>query len=275
MATATINECEIYYELEGNEGELLVILNGIMMSSDSWKEIKKEYISSGYRVLTMDFRDQGKSASAKEPYSIHQHAEDLRGLLDHLSIEKVHLMGISYGGQVAMIFTLSNQDRVHRLLLFNTSARLTKYIRGIGEAWDEAARIGDGERFFKLAMPLIYSDEFYDTHWDWLKDRERKFKEVLTEEWFERYLRLSASHGEYDILEDLKGITVPTLIVGADKDVVTPYKETELIHRKIKGSLFTMIPNCGHASCYEQTAAFNVQVLGFLSKSQFRWRDQQ
>lgn len=265
VTTAQINNCEINYEISGERGEFLTILNGIMMSSDSWKDIKQDYVDAGYRVLTMDFRDQGRSSSAKKPYSINQHAEDLYELLNHLSIEKTHLMGISYGGQVAMIFALKYQDRINKLLLFNTSARLTNYIKGIGEAWDEAARLGDGERFFKLAMPLIYSDEFYETHWEWLKNREKVFKEILTKQWFERYLRLSSSHGEYDILDEIHRIKVPTLVVAADKDVVTPYSETEMIHRRIKGSVFTVIPNCGHASCYEQTAAYNIQVLGYLS----------
>ncbi|NBG88442.1 alpha/beta fold hydrolase [Isachenkonia alkalipeptolytica] len=264
MATMLINDVEIYYELTGESGEVLTILNGIMMSSGSWTEIKKDYIKSGYRILTVDFRDQGKSGSSPVDYEIEQHAEDLKVLLDQLAIKKTHILGISYGGQVGMIFALKYKKCIGRLILANTSSRLSNFLKGIGDAWDEAAKLYDGERFFRIAMPLIYSDVFYETHYDWLKEREKSFKDVLTKNWFTRYLRLSSSHGKYNIEAEIYNIEAPTLVIGADRDIVTPYEETYKIYKKITNASFVMIPECGHASCYEKPQEFNIQVLGFL-----------
>ncbi len=265
MATMMINDVELYYELTGESGEVLTILNGIMMSSESWTEVKKDYINAGYRVLTMDFRDQGNSGSSSITYKIEQHAEDLKALLDCLNIKTTHILGISYGGQVGMIFAIKYKEHVKKLILANTSSRLSNFLKGIGEAWDEAAKLNDGERFFRIAMPLIYSDIFYETHYDWLKERERSFKGILTKPWFERYLRLSSSHGNYNIEEEIHKIEAPTLVIGGDRDIVTPYEETLKIYKKINNAAFVMIPECGHASCYEKPQEFNIQVLGFLS----------
>ncbi len=264
MGTVTINNVEIYYELTGESGEVLTILNGIMMSSNSWTEIKKAYVQAGYRVLTVDFRDQGKSGSSPVSYEIQQHAEDLKILLDSLHINKTNILGISYGGQVGMIFAIKYKELVERLILANTSSRLSNFLKGIGAAWDEAAKLGDGEKFFRIAMPLIYSDVFYETHYQWLKEREKSFKDILTKEWFERYLRLSSSHGNYNIEKEIYNIEAPTLVIGGDRDMVTPYEETYKIYKNINNAAFVMIPECGHASCYEKPQEFNIQVLGFL-----------
>lgn len=265
MPKVKINGVEIYYEFDGTGEETIVFLNGIMMSTLSWADFIEVYTRNGYRMLRVDFRDQGQSDKCQQEYDIHQHVEDLKGLFDHLSLNRVHMVGISYGGQVALLFALKYGARLKSLILANTTARLTNHLKAIGQAWDEAARLGDGEKFFKLAMPFIYSDSFYETHHDWLKQREKHFSRLLTREWFEAYLRLSSSHGEYDILDRVGGIQVPTLVIGADKDIVTPLEEVRKIHKAIQDSLFLVLPEAGHASCYEKKGEFNAAILVFLA----------
>ncbi|KAB3530860.1 alpha/beta fold hydrolase [Alkaliphilus serpentinus] len=265
MPLIKINDLEINYKLTGEGNRVLVILNGIMMSAESWNGLTPSYAKAGYRVLNVDFRDQGMSQSSPVGYEIGQHVEDLRELLMILGIEKCNLFGISYGGQVAMLFALKHPDMLESLLLANTMARLTNYLKAIGGAWDEAAKLKDGRKFFRLAMPLIYSDRFYEKNWQWLKEREETMGKALSEEWFDRYLRLSSSHGEYDIVERLHNINLPTLVIAADRDVITPYEEQLIIHKEIKGSNLVVIPEAGHASCYEKMEEFIFIVLGFLA----------
>lgn len=264
MPMVDVNDVSIHYEITG-EGPVLVILNGIMMSTGSWAEQIPAYCKAGYQVINIDFRDQGESSSSPAAYGILQHVSDLKAVLDYLGISRFSLLGISYGGQVAMLFALAFPTMLERLILANTTTRLTMYLKAIGAAWSEAAKLKDGERFFRLSMPLIYSDVFYERKSQWLKEREALFGKVLREEWFERYLRLSESHGDYDISNEIHQINVPTMVIGADKDMITPYGELLEIHRKIRGSLFVILPEAGHASCYEKAQEFNVQVLGFLS----------
>ncbi|KAB3534696.1 alpha/beta hydrolase [Alkaliphilus pronyensis] len=267
MPRVKVNGVDIYYKFNGDGEKILVILNGIMMSSESWGGLVPSYVRAGYKVLNVDFRDQGKSESSKDAYTITQHVEDLRGLLQHLKIEKINLLGISYGGQVSMLFALKYPHMLESLILANTMARLTNYLKSIGEAWDEAAKLKDGEKFFRLAMPLIYSDTFYEKNLQWLKDREELFSSILTPEWFERYLRLSSSHGDYDIVDKLSNIQVPTLLISSDKDLITPYRELFMIHERIRDSKLVVIPEAGHASCYEKMEEFILVVLGFLALS--------
>lgn len=265
MPKVNINGIGIYYELDG-EGEVIVFLNGIMMSTLSWVDFVGVYTASGYQLLRVDFRDQGLSdRSIGQNYNLGQQVDDLKGLFDYLEFKKVHLLGVSYGGQVALLFTLKYPQMVKSLILANTTARLSNHLKAIGEAWDEAARLHDSEKFFKLVMPFIYSDHFYESQAEWLKERQKLFSKLLTAEWFEAYLRLSSSNGDFNVLERLQEITVPTLVIGADRDLVTPLDEVRKLHAGIKGAQFLIIPGSGHASFYEKKDEFNTAVLGFLA----------
>ena len=94
----------LYYEVHG-EGKPLVLLNGIMMNTMSWAEHIPD-LKDHYQVITYDMRDQGQSSRLEEGYRIDVHAEDLKKLLDHLGLRTANILGVSYGGQVALIFSL-------------------------------------------------------------------------------------------------------------------------------------------------------------------------
>ena len=265
MPKVMINGFEMNYKLAGEGERTIVILNGIMMSAESWVGLVPSFVRAGYRVLTLDFRDQGKSQPSPIEYNIEQHAEDLKALFDELGIERCSLLGISYGGQVAMLFALKHPEMLDSLILANTMARMTNYLKAIGAAWNEAASLKDGRKFFSLAMPYIYSEDFYESNWEWLKNREESLGASLTEEWFEGFLRLSSSHGDFNIVDRLENIELPTLVIASEQDIITPYKEQLLIHNHIKESRLVIIPEAGHASCYEKPHEFLAIALGFLA----------
>lgn len=263
MPKELINGVEIYYDLNGSGSETIVILNGIMMSTTSWYDFVPLY-TKNYRLLRVDFRNQGQSQYVEEDFLIDVHVDDLKVLFERLNIEKVHMVGISYGAEVAMLFALKHQHMLQSLVLSNTTARVTKHLRAIGNSWDEAARLYDGEKFFKLVMPFIYSSVFYDTNWQWLMDREKAFGKLLKKPWFDAYTKLSGSTSCYDILDQIHAIKVPTMCIASDLDIITPISEVRMIHERIENSKFLIIPNSGHASCYEKKEEFNAAVLGFI-----------
>lgn len=263
MPKEIINGVEIFYELNGNAGDTVVILNGIMMSTTSWYDFVPVY-TKNHRLLRVDFRNQGQSQYVDDDFLIDIHVEDLKALFEKLRIEKVHMVGISYGAEVAMLFALKYQNMLKSLVLSNTTARVTKHLRAIGDSWDEAAKLYDGERFFKLAMPFIYSTAFYESNWQWLKDREKAFGKILQKPWFDAYMKLTGSTRCYDILDRLHEINVPTLCIASDLDIVTPIPEVRMIYERIENSKFLIISGAGHASCYEKKDEFNTAVLGFI-----------
>jgi 3-oxoadipate enol-lactonase len=256
---------KIYYEVHG-KGEPVIFLHGIMMNTMSWLAFVPD-LSKRFKLILLDFRDQGQSSRMKEQYGQDIHIGDVLSLLDQLNITKVHLMGLSYGGQVALRFALQYQNRLKSLCLFNTPNRVTNHLRQIGIAWETAAELNDGERFFQLAIPFIYSEPFYEAHLDFLMERQKIFKSLLTKEWFEGFIRLSRSVKDYALSpEELKTIKVPTILVGADLDVVVSNRSMKDIHENIPNCEWLMIPDAGHGAFLERMNEFLTILIGFVSK---------
>lgn len=255
----------LYYEIHG-EGAPVVFLSGIMMSTLSWAQYIPT-VSRKFKLILFDFRDQGQSSRMEEQYGLDIHVGDLLNLLDELGIPKAHLLGLSYGGQVALKFALSHQDRLETLILPNTNSFISNHLGEIGKAWELAAELNDGEKFFQLAVPFIYSGTFYQKYLDLLHERQGMFKSMLTQEWFEGFVRLCRSTKNYYVSpEDLKTIEVPTLLIGAEDDMITPISFMESMYENIKNCEFVTVPKAGHGAFLERLNEFLTIIMGFVTK---------
>ncbi|MFW6120541.1 MAG: alpha/beta fold hydrolase, partial [Petrotogales bacterium] len=218
---------KIYYEVHGDEKKpALIILNGIMMSTLSWKDFIDKF-TKFFRLVLVDFRDQGQSDYMEEQYDIKIHSDDLNELVEKINIPQVNILGLSYGGQVAEIFAIDYPEKVQSLVLANTVGRINSYLAELGEAWKEAANTKDGEKFFKLAIPFIYSDHFYKNNLKWLRNRQKTFKKLLVDKWFEGFKRLASSNTDFDVIDEVQKIKAPTLLLASDKDIITPIEEVD------------------------------------------------
>jgi pimeloyl-ACP methyl ester carboxylesterase len=255
----------LYYEVHG-EGEPLIFMNGVMMNTMSWMDFIPQ-LSDKFKVIVFDFRDQGRSSKLAEGYDVDIHVEDTLALLDELKIDKVNMIGPSYGGEVSIKFALKYQNRLKTLILPNTLSWVPNQLRAIGQGWEEAAQLNDGARFFKLVIPWVYSRHFYQSSLEWLNQRQQLFKAMLTKEWFDSFVRLSQSSRSYYISpEQLQTIKVPTLLIGADEDTVTPLDVMAVIYENIKGSEFVIMYKSGHGAVLERLNEFVTVICGFVFK---------
>lgn len=255
------------YEVHGENGDWLVFLNGIMMSVPSWKDFVQAF-RSDFRLLLVDFRDQGASSKRVEEYPCAVQVNDLIELLDHLKIQRIHMMGVSYGGQVALEFCRNHLDRLKTLELVTVLPKVSTYLLAVGEGWETAAALNDGEKFFSLVIPSIYSDSFYEKQLEWLKNRQKTFKKALTAEWFQGFIRLSRSAKAFDCTDVLPNISVPTLVLCAGKDILTPATQMKAMAKQIPASTLLEIPDAGHAAFFEKPKAFITAVAGFIRMCQ-------
>ena len=265
MACFPYGEYRVHYE-EYGKGKPLVVLNGIMMSCASWKEFIEPFSANNHLVL-VDFLDQGKSdrMTGKE-YDHAIQVELVRALLDFLDLDEVCLMGISYGSEVAMEFALAYPDCVERLLLFNATARTGPWLGDIGDAWNKAAY--DADAYYLTTIPVIYSPGFYLKKNDWMNRRREALRPVFgNPDFIEAMIRLTNSSRNYDIAHRLGEIAVPTLVVSCQQDYLTPVEEQQFIVERIPNSHHVILPNCGHASMYEQPLLYASLVLGFCNNT--------
>jgi len=254
---------KIYYEVHG-EGAPLVILNGIMMSTVSWSMFLPELIKKN-QVILLDFFDQGQSDKMEHEYKQDLQVEVVNAVIQELKLDKINLLGISYGGEVALQFALKYGHFVKKLLLFNTSAWTNPWLHDIGAGWKQVAKTNDGELFYNVTIPIIYSPRFYVQNAEGMNARKEILKTVFNPSFLAAVFRLIESAEGYDIRDRLPNIKAKTLIVGSDFDFITPAPDQQEIHDGIPHSTYFEIKNCGHASMYEKPEEFLSIVIGYLS----------
>lgn len=262
---------KVYYEIYG-EGKPLIVLNGIMMSTLSWQAFR-EVFSSHNQLILVDFLDQGRSDKMEDTtYTQNTQVEVLKSLFDELELKKVSIVGISYGGEVALEFAVKYQEYVDRLVLFNTTAKTTPWLRDIGIGWNRSAE--DPLDYYCTTIPVIYSPKFYNEKSEWMNCR----KTLLTEKVFNQkpfmdsMIRLTESAEDHDVVSELQRIIVPTLIVSCENDYITPMPEQRLLNQLISTSELVVLPNTGHASMYERPVLFTTLVLGFINTEQNEYK---
>lgn len=257
---------EVYYEVYG-QGKPVIILNGIMMSTKSWVPFIEDF-SCHNQLILVDFLDQGQSSKIADlfPYDHDIQVRVLKALCDELKLKKVSLVGISYGGEVALEFACRYQEYVDKLVLFNTCAYTNPWLDDIGKAWNMAAETGKGEHYYYTAIPIIYSPTFYEGRLDWMRNREKLLFPLFSDRNFtDAMIRLTKSSSNYDVRPLLKDLKAPTLIIGAEQDYLTPLANQEQLLKSIKNGFYVKIPDVGHASMYEKPILFSTLALGFIN----------
>lgn len=263
MAEILLEGRKIAYSVTGN-GKPLVVLNGIFMTANSWQSFVPVF-SKNNSLILIDFIDQGQSAQEPDQYTHELQIEVVHAVLKELAIENAVIMGISYGGEVALGFALAYPTMVDKLILANTCAYTDFWLNEIGKSWEYAMQSKDGRQFFKTCIPIVYSPEFFNKNKEWAKGREDLFVKHFSDEVYDSFIRLTRSAETYDVRDRLKEISAKTLVISSELDFVTPLtRQIELV-AGIKNASHVIIKGAGHASMYEAPDLFASLVLGFAN----------
>ena len=265
MAEFIFEGKRVHYEIHGTKGEPFLVLNGIMMSTNSWKPFIPDFSRNNVAIL-VDFLDQGQSERMTESYNHDIQVRLLAALIDLLPYDRVSVMGISYGGEIAVQLAVRYPDKVNRLVLANTAARTSDWLRKIGDGWNEVAKVGSGYAYYLTTIPVIYSTGFFERESAWMERRESTLTDYFArDDVRESLIRLTDSSRDYDFTDRASEIKCPTLIISASEDGLVPPTEQILLHKLIKGSSYVTINGSGHASMYEDPASFAALTLGFIN----------
>jgi len=263
MSTFIFNDKKIFYKTVG-QGEPVLFLNGIMMSTGSWAPFEKHFTKDNCLIL-LDLLDQGQSDKMDSDFDQSVQVEVVLALLNELKLEKISIVGTSYGGEVALQFASKYPERLKKLVLANTVAKTNAWLKEIGQAWNHA--VSSPEAYYCTTIPSIYSPMYYDRKKDWMAKR----KAVLTQtafankDFLDSMVRLTKSADNHDVVDELGTIETPTLIIGCEQDHITPLEEQRLMKNHMPNAELVILPETGHAAFYERPYLFSSIVLGFLN----------
>jgi 3-oxoadipate enol-lactonase len=250
---------KIYYDLMGSGEKTVVFLNGIAMTTLGWR-LQAEYLRNlGFQVLLHDMRGQGMSDKPRSGYSIERHASDLKGLLEHLGIGRCVLVGISYGGKVALAASKMFPDAVEKLVVLNSSHAVDRALISRTDRWILAARLKSGRFLWQTMIPDIFSDEFLNNNFSFVASLAPNFELidfVAFEEMIKAFLRL-------DLRGKLTELSIPTLIVAGTDDRVFPPRYSKMIHEDLPAGNYVEVKS-GHVSIWEKPNEINSIIYNFL-----------
>lgn len=268
MSTFLYENRPIKYIVDGDlssSKSVIVILNGIMMSCLSWEAFVKPF-SRNNTVLRFDMFDQGESFKLTEQYTQEVQVDLLKALLDYLNIKKVNLMGISYGASVSLQFALKYESMVDKMVVANVVGKTSAWLKDIGDGWNEVAASRNGEAYYNISIPYIYSPQFYIKNIDWMEKRRKLLVPIFSDPVFlDAMTRLTKSAETHNVFDKIGTLKTETLLISSEQDYLTPMFEQVALNKAIPNSHLVVIPECGHASMYEKPDLFISIVLGFIN----------
>ncbi len=269
MPKEKIKDVELYYHLDEaknnpQDADIIVFINGVGMTVRMWDPIATS-VGENYRVLRHDTRGQLFSEKPEADYSMEMHAQDLRNLLEHLGINtKVHLVGTSYGAEIAAIFAYTWPELSKSLTMICGVSELDKVLYTAVESWADAADPQfPPEHLLKVMTPWNYSAEFIANNWDFVQGRLDNAKN-LPKDFFPSFVRLVRSFQKLDITDQLENITCPTYIMAAEQDIIKPPKYSEMMHKAIPGSRYDIVKGSGHAIVVEKPTEVSRLLMDFI-----------
>ena len=265
MPFERINGVRLYYEWHGpGDAPVLVLNNGILMNAAASWQPQTGAFSRAYRVLQYDCRGQGQSDHPEAPYSMAGHADDLAALLDALAVPRAHVLGISYGGEVAQAFALGYPSRVRSLVLADTVSEVGPELQLTCGGWRDAALTGNPDLFFLVTAPWNFSASFIASHRAVLDAARQRYPALD----LPAVARLCDAFLGVDFTSRLPEVAAPTLILVGSDDILKGPRYAEVIHHGIRGSRLHVLAGAGHAASWEAPEEFNRVVLEFLNGCQ-------
>jgi 3-oxoadipate enol-lactonase len=257
MPFAQSGELRTHYELGGSAGPVLVFCNSLGTDFSMW-DAQVASLGRHFRILRYDTRGQGQSSVTADS-TIAQLGRDVVDLLDTLKLERVHFCGLSMGGMIGIWLGVNAPQRLHRLILCNTAARI-----GSAEMWNAriAAVRKDGMKLVAAAvMERWFTAEFRAAS----PERVAKAQAMLENAPPAGYAACCAAIRDMDQRDTVGQIKTPTLILYGAQDRVTPPEDAKFLQQRIQGSVKVEL-NAAHLSNVEQPDAFTDAVSSFLSE---------
>lgn len=261
MPRIAVGEGSLYYERQGI-GFPVLFISGLTGFASFWQDQAAAFAKT-YDVITHDHRGIGQSDPSRVGFTVDRMAADVIALMDALEIERAHVVGHSTGGAMAQILAIEHPKRIASIVLSATWTKPDAYFRRFfGLRKDILLRLGPSA--YVAANTLF----LYPPSWVARNNERLRHQEAQQLALFPP-TDIAASRIDailaFDRTEQLGKVKTPTLVVGAEDDILTPAYFSEELARLIPGAEIKIFPRGGHAFNQVRAREFNQAVLPFLA----------
>jgi len=257
MAFAELDGARIHYEINGEAGlPVLVLSNSLGVNLVMW-EPQLGVLAPHFRVLRYDQRGHGKSSVPPGPYSIDQLGSDVLGLLDALETPRGSFCGISMGGLTGQWLGVNAPERLDKLVLANTAAKI-----GVEDVWNGRISTVLSEGLNSVIPGTLerwFSAEFRAAHPAIISATSA----MLHATDVQGYAGCCAAIRDADFREAVRTTSTPTLVIAGTHDPVATPADGRFLASNIAGAKYVELPTA-HLSNVEGSDQFNAVLLEFL-----------
>jgi 3-oxoadipate enol-lactonase len=264
MPLAAVNGLNLYYEETGS-GPPLLLITGLSGNTLGWAMLLPA-LAERFRAIAFDNRGAGRSSAPPGRYTTREMADDAAALLEHLGVERAHVIGFSLGGMIAQELALAHPERVDHLVLYATYARPRAaihdpWLRNYVEACERGT---SPDQLAMLLLPWFLTPAFM---------AQPDQVEAAIAEWVADPYPAPA-HGvaaqaaaglSHDTHSRLRQIAAPTLVLVGSEDIVTPVFFAQELAEGIPGAQLHVLDRGGHTPDVEYPEAVAEAMLAFLT----------
>ena len=254
-----MNAVAVHHVVTGPEDAPVVVLSNSLGSTTSMWDAQADALAEHFRVVRYDTRGHGRSPVPQGPYDIDDLADDVVVLLDTLGVDRAHFVGLSLGGMTGMRLAARNPERVDRLVVLCTGARLDP-----ASAWlDRAATVREGGT--SAVAEAVVARWFTPAHLEANPDVRAGCESVVAATPAEGYASCCEVIAAMDLREDLPAISAPTLAIAGADDPATPPPHLEAIADAVQDGRLLVVPDSAHLANAEQPRTITPAILAHLT----------
>ena len=257
MPFLDIAGARIHYRIDGEDGApALVLSNSLGAALEMW-EPQLAAFSARFRVIRYDTRGHGESGAPPGPYSIEQLGGDVVALLDALKIARAHFCGLSMGGATGIWLGIHAPERVDRLVLANTAAKI-----GTAEMWNariDAVRKGGTASIAPAVLARWFTPALLESPTPLIARMRGTFDRTSAD----GYAACCAAVRDMDLRFVLGRIHRPTLVIAGSEDLSTPPHDGRYLADHIVNARYVEL-QAPHLSNVQAASAFTQAVMQFL-----------
>jgi len=275
MTTITTKDgVQIFYKDWGSRSaQPIVFHHGWPLSSDDWDSQMLFFVGKGYRVIAHDRRGHGRSTQVGDGHDMDHYAADVAALVEHLDLrDAVHIGHSTGGGEATRYVARYGNGRVAKLVLIGavppimlkTEANPAGLPIDVFDGLRSELARGRSKFYLDLAGGPFYGYNRLDV---------KPSQAIIWNWWRQGMMGGAKAHydgikafSETDFTDDLKGITVPTLVLHGDDDQIVPVAASAPLAAKLlKRSTLRIYENFPHGMCTTHADVVNAELLAFIT----------
>jgi 3-oxoadipate enol-lactonase len=257
MPNIEVDGANIWYSVDGRaEAPPLLLIHSLATTHELWARQMPAFTAFA-RVIRYDMRGHGRSTSPAGELTIERFGRDALAVLDAAGVSRADVAGVSLGGLTTVWLGEHAPDRVRRLVLANTAARI-----GTSDTWSariRAVREGGMELAADLAIPRWFTDGFRENH----ADIVAAYRAMVLACPLESYVGACAALRDADLRAGAQRIAAPALVIAGSEDRSTPRADSEWMRDNFPDAHMELL-EAAHLANVERPEEFTELVRDFL-----------